>query len=201
MRSATDIITSVLNTGTPVAQEIPEITAFLTWYLERFGQPKCVMEIGTHMGGTAMIWCEIATEQVMSVDMPNGVFGGVSYDVCEARNNSLVLRYPHFVGILGNSHDTLTQTIVSKMLSGPLDILFLDGDHTYQGVKQDYEMYQGYVRSGGVILFHDIEDTPYHRNHHEGPVEVCRVWNELQGEKHEFTIHSGWCGLGAYIVP
>jgi predicted O-methyltransferase YrrM len=36
------------------------------------------------------------------------------------------------------------------------DFLFIDGDHTYQGVKQDFQMYSPLVKKGGIVAFHDI---------------------------------------------
>lgn len=35
-------------------------------------------------------------------------------------------------------------------------LLFIDGDHSYEGVKSDYEAWEPFVVSGGVIVFHDI---------------------------------------------
>jgi predicted O-methyltransferase YrrM len=43
-----------------------------------------------------------------------------------------------------------------KDLAGYLDFLFIDGDHSYEGVKKDWEMYSPLVRKGGLIAFHDI---------------------------------------------
>ncbi|RPH56645.1 MAG: class I SAM-dependent methyltransferase, partial [Acidobacteria bacterium] len=37
-----------------------------------------------------------------------------------------------------------------------LDVLFIDGDHSYEGVRRDFEMYRPLVREGGLIVFHDI---------------------------------------------
>jgi hypothetical protein len=37
----------------------------------------------------------------------------------------------------------------------PLDVLFIDGDHTYEGVKADFLRHEPNVKKGGVILFHD----------------------------------------------
>lgn len=37
----------------------------------------------------------------------------------------------------------------------PLDVLFIDGDHSYEGVFADYERHSQSVKDGGVILFHD----------------------------------------------
>lgn len=56
-----------------------------------------------------------------------------------------------------------------------MDFLFIDGDHTYEGVKKDYELYSGLVRPGGMIGFHDIVDRPEQPN-----IRVCQFWNELK---------------------
>jgi predicted O-methyltransferase YrrM len=37
-----------------------------------------------------------------------------------------------------------------------VDFLFIDADHSYEGVKKDFEMYSPLVRKGGIIAFHDI---------------------------------------------
>lgn len=37
----------------------------------------------------------------------------------------------------------------------PIGMLFIDGDHSYEGVKYDYENFKQYVIKGGMILFHD----------------------------------------------
>jgi len=43
-----------------------------------------------------------------------------------------------------------------KWDKGQIDILLIDGDHSYEAVKADYENFEPYVRSGGMILLHDI---------------------------------------------
>jgi cephalosporin hydroxylase len=40
--------------------------------------------------------------------------------------------------------------------NSPIDVLLIDGDHSYEGVKADYEKYMPFVKDGGVILIHDI---------------------------------------------
>ena len=40
---------------------------------------------------------------------------------------------------------------------GPLDFLFIDGDHTIKGCKQDYDLYSKKVKRGGYIAFHDYD--------------------------------------------
>jgi len=43
------------------------------------------------------------------------------------------------------------------MLSGHLDFAFIDGDHTYPGVRRDLEAWYPKVRAGGLVLMHDID--------------------------------------------
>ena len=54
-----------------------------------------------------------------------------------------------------------------------IDVLLIDGDHTYQGVKSDYEKYAPFVRKGGLILIHDA--------HNHRPVR--KFWKELKVPK------------------
>ena len=59
-----------------------------------------------------------------------------------------------------------------------IDFVFIDGDHTYEGVKSDFLNYGPLVRPGGIIGFHDILPRP------ELPeIQVFRFWREVR-EKH-----------------
>ena len=60
-----------------------------------------------------------------------------------------------------------------------IDFLFIDGDHRYDGVKSDFEMYKSLVKSGGLIGFHDIVDTEYH---HKLDCYVDKLWNEIKSD-------------------
>jgi cephalosporin hydroxylase len=56
-----------------------------------------------------------------------------------------------------DSHEPQTIARISELLEGmPLDLLFIDGDHTYEGVCRDFQMYGPLVANGGMIAFHDI---------------------------------------------
>ena len=59
-----------------------------------------------------------------------------------------------------------------------LEFLFIDGDHTYTGVKTDFEMYSKLVAKGGIIALHDIVPGSL-----EKVGGVPRFWNEI---KHNF---------------
>jgi predicted O-methyltransferase YrrM len=52
--------------------------------------------------------------------------------------------------------------------SRPIDLLFVDGDHTYEGVKQDFEAFRPWLSPTAVVLFHDTtweyyRSNPYYR--------------------------------------
>ncbi len=59
----------------------------------------------------------------------------------------------------------------------PLDLLFVDGDHRYEGVRADTERWLPFVRPGGTVLFHDAVPASRYGLVHEG---VAR-WVEQLG--------------------
>ena len=90
--------------------------------------------------------------------------------------------------------------MVKGILNGKeLDFLFIDGDHTYEGVRKDFEMYGKLVVKGGVIAFHDIVPGPP-----ESVGGVPKFWNEI---KHSFNYvefvkdwKQGGYGIGVIYV-
>jgi predicted O-methyltransferase YrrM len=75
-----------------------------------------------------------------------------------------------------------------------LDFLFIDGDHSYQGVKRDFEMYKSLVNKGGIIALHDIVQAKDSR------VGVPRFWAEIKSKYNTTEIvnnrSQGWAGIG-----
>lgn len=85
-----------------------------------------------------------------------------------------------------------------RLLQGdPLDYLFIDADHTYDGVRQDFQAYGPLVRSGGLIAFHDIVT---HKK--ETQCEVERFWNEIkrQYRHQEFIEYPSAGGLPTAVT-
>ena len=64
------------------------------------------------------------------------------------------------------------QKIKAILKDNKVDFLFIDGDHSHEGVKKDFEMYSPLVRKGGIIAFHDIVPFGYPTLH--------KFWNEVK---------------------
>ena len=134
-----------------------EITSFLGILKNK--QPKIILEIGTEKGGTLFLFSRMASSdaKIISVDLPAGKFGAgypgwriPLYKSFARENQKLYL-------VRDDSHNQKTLRNVKKILNGQkADFLFIDGDHTYDGVKKDFEMYSPLVKKGGLIAFHDI---------------------------------------------
>lgn len=178
-------------------QHRAEIEPFAEWLAAR--RPHHVIEIGAWHGGTAYLWSQIATGKVISIDLPMGPFGGADAGMdevaCNSRNDMLARLCPNFVGVLGDSRSSQTLERVRSVLDREcVDLCFIDGDHTYEGVKADFERYRAFVAPGGWVAFHDVAETLMHR---ERGVEVPRLWAELDGEKYVWNCGGPWGAIGA----
>jgi len=85
---------------------------------------------------------------------------------------------------IGDSHRPSLVEAVSKL--GPFDFCFIDGDHSYEGAKADWENYGSLAR---IVAFHDIINNP----------ECFRLWNEIKTSSGYRTVEytmSTWLGIG-----
>lgn len=166
--------------------------------------PRHVMEIGSASGASFYLWSMLAAAdgKKISVDLPGGVYGGeVNADAeVRARRDQMMQGFAPGVHLVaGDSHTQEIYNQVQSILGDEkVDFLFIDGDHTYEGVRTDYLMYRDFVRSQGYIAFHDINDSEFHRANRVG---VGRLWQELEGVKLEFNEHQDWAGIGVIQQP
>jgi predicted O-methyltransferase YrrM len=179
-----------------------------TWELMRLVavarslRPEAVVEIGSLFGGTLYCWSQVAAPNatLIGIDLPGGDFGGGPSEEQADGFRTMLREGQQFDFLPQDSHQTATVDAVRSLLGGkPIDFLFIDGDHTYEGVSQDFAMYSPLVRPGGVVAFHDI--VP-----HTDPIYgVARFWNELKdGYRHEEFVYS-WSqvglGIGLIRIP
>jgi cephalosporin hydroxylase len=141
-------------------------------------KPRTVVEIGTASGGTLFLWARLSHPEaiIISIDLPGGPFGGGYAVWLASLYRSFALSRQRIHLIRGDSHSHETAGQVRALLRGrPIDFAFIDGDHTYDGVKRDFELYSPLLAPQGSAAFHDIASKPGHENH-----GVARFWDELK---------------------
>jgi hypothetical protein len=168
-----------------------------------------VLEIGTSSGGTLFVWSWLAGSGGLSVslDLPEGEFAGSQplgnegYPRWRASLYEAFVPPGHTLALLkGDSHsEEMLDRVQSAAGSEPFDFLFIDGDHSYDGVKRDFEAYLPLVKKGGYVGFHDIVVRPPHTQ-----CEVERFWREVKEcyPSQEFIQdrNQGWGGIGLVTV-
>ena len=146
-------------------------------------KPKIILEIGTSQGGTLYLFSRLVQPGglVISIDKP-GEPGSVRY-VMRAVYRTFGQKHGSKVITLDrDSHAPHTHAEVEQLLAGRrIDLLFIDGDHSYQGVKADFQTYRQWIAPNGVIALHDIS-----RPDSNPTIEVPRFWNELKAESFEY---------------
>jgi predicted O-methyltransferase YrrM len=141
-------------------------------------KPRYILEIGTASGGTLFLFSRVIAEDavIISIDLPGGMFGGGYPRWKIPLYRALALPKQKIFLIREDSHKMSTLNRVKEILKDKkLDFLFIDGDHTYNGVKKDFEMYNNLVYKNGKIAFHDIVPHPIVLN-----TNVNMYWNEIK---------------------
>lgn len=128
--------------------------------------PETVMEIGSANGGTLYVWARAldGVRTMLSTDLDYR--GRRDFLEYVAGRSGVSLRC-----IEGDSQSETTRRAVREALSGDaIDFLYIDGDHSYEGVRADFEAYEPLVADDGLIGLHDVET---------GGTGVPRLWDEL----------------------
>jgi predicted O-methyltransferase YrrM len=133
----------------------------------------------------------------VSVDLRRGEFGGgyphwkipLFHAMAWGRSRLTLLR--------GSSQTEAMRDRVRDELGAPADFILIDGDHSYDGAKRDFELYRSLVAPGGMIAFHDI--VPGAASKVGG---VPELWRELRGKfRHrEFVRDWNQGGFGIGIL-
>jgi len=165
-------------------------------------KPEVIAEIGTATGGTLFLFSRIASKNatLISIDLPGGIFGGGYSRVKKPFYHSFGLPTQKIHLIRADSHEPKTfEKIRGELEENKIDFLFIDGDHTYEGVRKDFEMYSPLVKENGIIAFHDIAiHAP------EIGSDVDKFWNEIKGKYRHIELikdpKQGSCGIGVMFL-
>lgn len=129
----------------------------LLFYVAKEFKPNVMVEIGTDEGiGTVHLALGNPKGKVHTIDIREECRGFLEgYSFYKDIDNVEI--------ITGDS-----QNVVSNFSDEQIDMLFIDGDHTYEGEKRDYVLYLPKVKKGSIILIDDI-----------GNDDVRQVWDEI----------------------
>ena len=144
----------VAASGGRLGQSIPEWRCFLefveTYFKARNIQSPVIVEIGVMNNAQKPFYQELLNADHIGIDIVGGP------DILGSSQSPAVL-------------DELKTRLAGRMI----DLVFIDGDHTYAAIKSDYEIYGPLTRH--IIVFHDISH-PYSP---QIPEETMRFWNEV----------------------
>jgi len=206
LEEAADFILGSGSFLTGMLQRRAEILSFLNGTFP--APPSVVAEIGRAKGGTLMLLCRAAAPDalIISLDLPGAIHSGPLPFINRGSWRLPLLKAMAGPGqdlrlIDGDSKSPFCAELFEKALCGrKLDLLFIDGDHTFAGVKSDFETYSRFVRPGGVIAFHDIQPGL-----EEFGVAVSRFWKEttLPGVRREYIEDPSQIsyGIGVLRLP
>ncbi len=172
---------------------------FALYGLVRALRPDAVIEIGSARGRTAcamaLACSQNAKGKVYAIDPHiqndwSDKDSEESYDFFMRRLRSYELE-PWCEIIRKTSKEALATPPSIKA-----DLVFIDGDHTYEGVKLDFELCKPLVSEHGLIVFHDsswehFRDSPFYRE----DLGVARFLDELRAQSYEGITLPAWPGL------
>src|SRR6056297_2782671 len=128
-------------------QNFAEIRDLCNFLLPK--RPRNVLEIGTKKGGTFYLLAKVSAPEATLATIDLRINRKNTIKCFAQKKQKAIL-------IEQDSASPLTIENIQRIFPEGLDFLFIDGDHSYEGVKKDFLNYSPFVVSGGFIGFHDI---------------------------------------------
>jgi predicted O-methyltransferase YrrM len=148
--------------------------AALLYRLARDAESGPFAEIGRFKGGSTFVFAAAlpAGIELWSYDLHVALRADMPGSELDAELRGALERY----GLASKVHLVVGDSRAVEPPSTDLELLFVDGDHTYEGAKADYDRWSAFVRPGGHLLFHDAVDPGGYGNVYPG---VSRLVAEI----------------------
>ena len=150
---------------------------FAQWIVKR-KNPEVIVDLGVDFGYSTFCFALPNIGTVYGIDSFEGdsMAGFHHHSYGPAKQKKEELELDNITFIKGYFDD------VAKIWDKEIDILHIDGFHTYEAVKNDYNTWSKFVKNDGVILFHDTEVESF---------GVKQFFNELDFPKTNFKFCYG----------
>jgi len=146
--------------------------------------PKNILDIGCYDGGSTFYLNHFAKNHI-TIDLHDPSRFDVNYMTASETYE--------YIG--GDSHLPTMEQYFKKY---DWDFVFIDGDHSYEGVKADFYNVLPFLKKGTPVAFHDTVISEFHHTH---GCFVGEFWRDLQVEYKatrfaEFKTNPDWAGIG-----
>jgi lipopolysaccharide biosynthesis protein/SAM-dependent methyltransferase len=164
------------------------------FWLVKVLRPRLLVELGTHRGNSYCAFCQAVStlgldSRALAVDTWQGdVHMGHEEGVLADLRRHHDPRYDTFSTLLEMTFDSARAHVDTDSV----DLLHIDGAHTYEIVRHDFDTWRDTLSSRAIVLFHD---TAVHRE----PFGVWRLWAELSRQHPSFAFSHSY-GLGVLGV-
>jgi predicted O-methyltransferase YrrM len=144
--------------------------AALLYRLARDATSGPFAEIGRFKGGSTIVFAAAlpAGAKLWSYDLHVALRPDMPGEQLDAELSSALERF----GLAHKVHLVVADSRTVDPPPEPLEVLFIDGDHSYEGAKADFARWQAFVRPDGHVLFHDAVDTGGYGNMYPGVAQL-----------------------------
>lgn len=141
-----------------------------------------IAEIGRFKGGSTVVFASALPEgaELWSYDLHVALRPDMTGEQLDAELRNALEQ----LGLAAKVHLLVGDSRTVEPPPAPLELLFVDGDHSYEGAKADFTRWREFVRPGGHLLFHDAVDTGGYGNVYPGVARaVAEVDRDLEWER------------------